>query len=773
MPPEMSLRRRMILLAGVCILPSVVLLAGTQWQLRLSRETEVRREIAELARSEASEIGTIVAGARQFLTALQRTPAIMDRNAPLCSAWLARLRQDDPGYASIRADDLSGRAFCSSDPGRASFDGGNPAFRAALANRGFATGTDAVSPLTHTPELPLARILTEDDGTPSGVLVIGLDLGWLAHDLAARLPPDASLTVLDRSGAVLLRVAGSADAAPAVRDTTEDASGWILGRATVGNSGLQVIASRPKQTAFAALDRATRDGAVLIGLALLLACLAAAWIGRRFIHAPIQALLVTTERLRGGDFAARSNLTTGDSELTLLGTGLNALAEELERRDQAQADAEARLRQLAATLEQRVVQRTRALAEANERVAAEAEQRQRSQAELAQVQKLDAIGKLTGGIAHDFNNLLAAVLGSLELALKRVEEPRLQRLLTVAMQAAQRGARLTSHLLAFSRKQGLVLQPVEMNAIVSGMGDLLARTIGTLVRLHYDLAEELWPAIADPVQLEMALLNLAINARDAMPEGGTLAFRTRNVHVADGPPAGATLSPGDYAMVTVTDTGEGMPPEVLAKAFEPFFTTKGPGKGTGLGLSMVYGFARQAGGTVTIDSTPGRGTAISLYLPRAAAMPAADAVPSAAADAPAPTLHVLLVDDDPMVRETTREMLLELGHAVADTADPAAALQSVREQRAFDLLVADFAMPGMTGAQLAEQARALRPHLPVLIVTGYADAGALCGTPERGWQVLQKPFAPGALADAVRAAVAAAPGRGAVARNPSRPDAES
>ena len=772
---RMSLRRRMILLAGACILPSVLLLAGTQWQLRLSREAEIRQEIGELARSEASEIGTIIAGARQFLAALQRTPAIMDHNAPLCSAWLARLRQDDPGYASIRADDLSGRAFCSSDPGRASFEGGSARFRAALADRGFAVGSYNLSPLTRRPELPLAHILTDDDGTPSGVLVVGLDLGWLGRDLAARLPPDASLTVLDRGGAVLLRVNGKDVAASSARNapasSASDADDWIMGRAAVGASGLRVIAMRPKQAAFAALDRTTRDGAVLIGLALLLACLVAAWIGRRFIHAPIAALLVTTERLRAGDFAARSGLASGHSELAVLGTRLNALAEVLQHREQAQADAEAKLRQFAATLEQRVAERTRALAEANQRVAEEAEQRQRSQAELAQVQKLDAIGKLTGGIAHDFNNLLAAVLGSLELALKRVQEPRLHRLLTVAMQAAQRGAELTAHLLAFSRKQDLALQPVDVNGIIAGMRDLLSRTIGTRVRLHDDLAGELWPAVADPVQLEMALLNLAINARDAMPDGGTLAFRTRNVHVAEGPPAGATLSPGDYAMVTVTDSGEGMPPDVQAKAFEPFFTTKGPGKGTGLGLSMVYGFARQAGGTVTIDSTFGNGTAISLYLPRAATAPVAETLPEAA-DAAASTLRVLLVDDDPMVRETTREMLRALGHVVTDTADPAAALQSVREQPAFDLLVADFAMPGMTGVQLAVQARAVRPNLPVLIVTGYADAGALGATSEQGWPVLRKPFPPRALADAVRAATAAAPGHGSAAFNRSPPGAD-
>ncbi|HET8997466.1 MAG TPA: ATP-binding protein [Acetobacteraceae bacterium] len=745
----MSLRLRMILLAGVCILPSVLLLASTQWQLRQARAAEVRREIAELASSEANEIATIIGGARQFLGALEHSPAVLQRNAPLCSAWLARLRHDNPIYASIRADDLSGRAFCSSDPGRAAFDGDEPYFQEVLRRRGFAVGTEAVSPLTHEPELPLARIVVDDEGSPADVLVVELDLSWLQQDLAARLPPDASLTLLDRNGHALLHAAGS-------RQPPTGSPDQIVSRAQVGDggTGLEVIAARPRLSAFAALDRTTRDGMVFIVLGLLLACLGAAWIGRRFIQAPINALLTATERLRNGDYTARAHPAADASELAQLGSGLNALAGDLEQRKRAQADAEARLRQLAATLEQRVELRTRELAEANERLAAEAEQRQRTQAELAQMQKLDAIGKLTGGIAHDFNNLLAAVLGSLEMVLPRVDDARLKRLLNVATQAAQRGAKLTSHLLAFSRKQDLVLRPVDVNAVITGMDDLLSRTLGKLVRLDFDLSDELWPATGDPVQLEVGLLNLAINARDAMPEGGTLAFRTRNVHVAEGPHAGVTLPSGDYAMVAVIDSGEGMPDSVLAKVFEPFFTTKGPGKGTGLGLSMIYGFARQAGGTVTIDSTPGKGTAVSLYLPRAREQAEADPVRPAEAQSASRRLHVLLVDDDSMVRETTREMLLMSGHTVVEAATPEAALALLRDGEQFNLLVADFSMPGMTGVQLAERAHELRPQLPVLIITGFAEADGLQPT-ARVWPVLRKPFYAADLADAVRASVAA------------------
>ena len=280
-------------------------------------------------------------------------------------------------------------------------------FAAAIRRRVFAVGNEAVSPLTHASELPVARIALNDDGSPADVLVAELDLSWLRQDLAAKLPPDALLTVTDRNGREVLQAAGAKKAA---RLGGADPDGWIISPAPVdGNqSGLEVIVARPRQSAFAALDRTTRNGLVLIALALLLACLATVWIGRRFIQAPIQVLLDATDRLRGGDYTACIEPAADTSELARLGHGLNALAQDLEQRAHAQVKAESQLRQFATTLEERVAERTRALEETTQRLAAEAEQRQCTQAELAQVQKLDAIGKLTGGIAHDFNNLLAA-----------------------------------------------------------------------------------------------------------------------------------------------------------------------------------------------------------------------------------------------------------------------------------------------------------------------------------------------------------------------------
>ncbi|HVC59684.1 MAG TPA: cache domain-containing protein [Acetobacteraceae bacterium] len=763
----MSLRLHLILLVLVCMLPAVALLAIDQVQLRRAREAEVRREILELAQSGAGEMNRVIEGARQLLTALQQTPAIQQRNAPLCSALLSKLQQDYPSYESIVATDPSGRAFCTSRPGQAAYETGHAWFHAALASGGFVVGGYALSPLTHAPVLPMARPIALADGTVLGVLVLSLDLHRLGRDLATKLPPDAALTLVDRNGTVLLHISdgdvsvggapppGMLQAIQVHQPATADVTGpagvaRIVAVAPVSDSryGLHMLAARGKQAAFAALDTTTRNGIALIIAGLTLALLIAALMARRFIQLPVRDLLQTAERLRRGDYARRARVTSGRSELGRLGQALNALAFALAERQRDRGIAETRLLELAATLEHRVEERTQALADANAQLAAEAEERHRAQATLAQAQKLDALGQLTGGVAHDFNNLLAAILGSLEIALKRVEEARVHRLLSIALRAAERGAKLTAHMLAFSRKRDLVLRPVNANDVAGGMSDMLGRTIGPMIRLHQDLAAELWPAVADPVQLEVALLNLALNARDAMPEGGALVFRTRNVMAAR-PGSGQTALPlGDYVMITVSDTGHGMPAEVQARVFEPFFTTKGAGKGTGLGLSMVYGFVTQAGGTVTIDSAPGMGTAISLYLPRATPEP--DEPPAAVETmAGMRQLRILLVDDDADVREAAQEMLSELGHAVTAAGSGPEGLALLREAAEFDLLLADFAMPKMTGLQLAALAVMLRPGLPVLLMTGYVESDARESWTERGCGMVMKPFNTAELAAAL------------------------
>jgi signal transduction histidine kinase/CheY-like chemotaxis protein len=400
-----------------------------------------------------------------------------------------------------------------------------------------------------------------------------------------------------------------------------------------------------------------------------------------------------------------------------------------------------------------------------QRLVEETTRRQQAEASLQQAQKMEALGRLTGGVAHDFNNLLTAIMGSLELLQKHVTEGRPRRLIDTARQAAQRGAQLTAQMLAFSRKQEVVVRAVDVNATIRGTTDLLNRAIGPAVLVRHRLADGTWHAMADPVQLEIALLNLAMNARDAMPRGGELTIATECVTIGAGDAGGPLPAPGDYVLVSAIDTGEGMPEDVRARALEPFFTTKGTGKGTGLGLSMVFGFASLIGGTVTIDSAPGAGTTVNLYLPRAISGAAQGATDAAAVAPGAPAgvgpppaaARILLVDDDETVRTTTRGMLEDMALAVVEAASGTEALALLATDRRFDLLILDFAMPGMNGNQCATEIRALWPEAPLLFVTGYVENDGLRPWVEQGVPTLRKPFTQAQLGTALTEAIGRMP----------------
>jgi PAS domain S-box-containing protein len=376
-----------------------------------------------------------------------------------------------------------------------------------------------------------------------------------------------------------------------------------------------------------------------------------------------------------------------------------------------------------------------------ERIEAELRERDRVRAALAQAQKMEALGQLTGGVAHDFNNLLTAVIGNLDLALPLAEGDRLRRLLRGSLRAAERGSDLTRQLLAFSRKQHLPTVPADLNQLLRGMGELLRRTLGGTVAVETDLAENLWPALVDPNQIELAVLNIALNARDAMPMGGTITVATRNRAIG----AAGDLAAGDYVVLSIADTGEGMLPAVLDRALEPFFTTKEVGKGTGLGLSQVYGVMRQLGGSVRLSSAVGVGTVVELFLPRSAVDPAPrPATRGAAVAASTRPASLLVVDDDPDVRDFACVGLRELGYEVFEASSGRAALRIVEAGRRLDLLVVDFAMPGMNGGELAEAARRHRRDLKILYMTGYAEAEGLRLRAED--RILRKPFRAGDLA---------------------------
>ena len=435
--------------------------------------------------------------------------------------------------------------------------------------------------------------------------------------------------------------------------------------------------------------------------------------------------------------------------------------------------AQETLRDAAEALERRVAERTAALR-------AEIAERQRAEEALRQSQKMEAVGQLTGGIAHDFNNLLTGIIGSMDLMKRRIASGRftdLERFMEASIASANRAAALTHRLLAFSRRQSLDARAIDVNALVGSLGELLARTIGEQVVLCVRLAPDLPLAHADANQLENALLNLAINARDAMPGGGRLLIETSSfAQDADETPTaglvGDSLAAGCYVALSVTDTGLGMEPDVLARAFEPFYTTKPIGQGTGLGLSMIYGFARQSGGSVRIQSAPGQGTIVRLCMPVADAAARLTEVESvgreakdgailapdaAAQESPgrlAPTGYgetVLVVEDDPSVRLLVLEVLSELGYAAIQSADANAAIAVLQSRRRIDLLVTDVGLPGMNGRQLAEFARQARPDLRVLFMTGYtANAAVRAGFLAKGMQMVTKPFALDVMATRIR-----------------------
>jgi PAS domain S-box-containing protein len=399
------------------------------------------------------------------------------------------------------------------------------------------------------------------------------------------------------------------------------------------------------------------------------------------------------------------------------------------------------LADLNATLEQRVQERTERLLEAEDA--------------LRQSQKMEAIGQLTGGIAHDFNNLLQGIIGALDMVQKRMAEGRISemgRFIKAALASSERASALTHRLLAFSRRQPVDPRPVDVNALIASIQELLHRTLGSLIRLKVEKARELWLVRCDLNQLENALLNLAINARDAMPDGGTLTIATHNMTFDVAKALARDVSPGDYVSVTLRDTGVGMPPEVQARAFDPFYTTKPIGQGTGLGLSMVYGFVRQSQGSVRIESEVERGTQIEICLPRFIGDVDAQhaETPSAVDSQKGAGEVVLVVEDEDIVRLLVVEVLNDLGYRALEAVDGPSALRILQSAQRIDLLITDIGLPDVNGRQVADAARVKRPRLNVLFMTGYAETAASSAFLEAGMDIISKPFTMDGLASKIR-----------------------
>jgi PAS domain S-box-containing protein len=474
-------------------------------------------------------------------------------------------------------------------------------------------------------------------------------------------------------------------------------------------------------------------------------------------HLPVRSYLAVSVRSRTGEVIGglffgheKAGVFGEQSERGMTGLAAEAavaidnvrLAQEAQRELADRRRAEEALRDLNATLEQQVAERT--------------EQLRRNEEALRQSQKMDAVGQLTGGVAHDFNNLLQIIIGNLDTVQRNLpaESARLARAAANAMAGARRAASLTQRLLAFSRRQPLDPKPINVNTLVNGLSELIHRTLGETISVETVLGAGVWQVEVDPSELEAAIINLAVNARDAMPTGGSVTVETANAHIDEVYAAAqAEVAPGQYVSIAVSDTGVGMDAETMTQAFEPFFTTKAVGKGTGLGLSQVYGFVKQSGGHVKIYSEVGQGTTVKLYLPRLVGV--AEDEPEAAQDLTpegSGEETILVLEDDDDVRTYSVESLRELGYRVLEAHDGPSALRLLERQTRVDLLFSDVVLPGgMTGAQVAAEARALRPELKVLFTTGYARNAIIHhGRLDKGVQLLTKPFSHSDLAAKIR-----------------------
>ncbi|MCC6717682.1 MAG: response regulator [Acetobacteraceae bacterium] len=776
-----NLSARLIILVVAATLPALLVLVYLQHDLRNTRKDRVPDEALQQAELINVNMRSVMEGARQLAAAMARFIPVRRLDAR-CAGHMSEIQGDLPSYSVLSVRDAAGRLVCSSDPALASttldqhcIPPGAHVSPGEVQAGLFIPATDRRGAV-----LPLCVAFPATEGR-IGYIVMELSLEWLARHIGElRLPPRSTVGIADRAGTTLVRVPGQEtlagrrmpDPVMPLIGLSQRGTAWAVGADGLERMIGYVPAGMPGQEVFvsiglfvpdmlADIDDAAFYGSLLMALSIALSLGLGALAGERFVRRPAAALLDAARRWSDGDLGARARLREPPgSEFGTLAAAFNAMAETLGRR-------RSELEDLNATLEARVQERTRDLEASRNRLQIEIAERERTEAELHQAQKLQAVGQLAGGIAHDFNNLLTAIVGALDLIRRRLPpgQAALVPLIENALEAAQRGGRLSSQLLAFSRRQRLMPVPTDLNVPVLMLTGLLGSTLGRNIRIETDLAAELWPAMVDPTQVEAVILNLAINARDAMPEGGELTIRTRNVTITAAQMTYRNAVPGDYVALEVSDTGTGMAPAVMARAFEPFFTTKPQGQGAGLGLSQVHGLAVQSGGDAGIESRLGLGTRVTVLLPRAAAATARTGDEARGhRRAELPRLKVLVVDDDRAVREMAVEMLRERGHTVMSAADGCGALDILRSpdafQLPFDVLLVDYVMPGMNGVALIQAARALHPGLHALLVTGNAESDTADSL--RPEEMMRKPFTiaqlearMAALMDDTRAGVAA------------------
>jgi signal transduction histidine kinase/ActR/RegA family two-component response regulator len=745
----LGIQARLTLLTLVTVLPLVALASFAILRAVDAQRAQIQGDVGARVDNLLADVDRQISSIQAELQVLAVSPSLREGDFPAFDRQM-RAALEIRG-TSIVLHDTRGQQLLSTN--RPFGEPLPPATNTEMHDRVVATGKPQISDLVigavlRRPIL-VVGVPVFRDGQVVYVLAMGIGpeiLGALLQEQS--LPSEWTVGIFDRKGIIVARnreldrFLGKPVTPGLARAMAGGVASWFPNVTSEGIpvystfrrspiTGWTVAIGLPKEFADVPLARARLvafgGGAAVLLLSLVLA----RWMART-IQRPVEALTTATKALGSG--APTGPLIGGVRELDQVGDALRATATALARNREQ--------------LESMVAERTQELAAANERLRAESHAREQAQLALLQAQKMEAMGQLTGGVAHDFNNLLTAISGSLALLESRISDDSCLRLLHTAQHGAARGAQLTESLLAFARKQQLNPIPANLNTIIVKMTEMLRRSISPAIEIQHDLAPELWPVLIDVGQIETALLNIAINARDAMPGGGTVLIETANVGARS---AGMPEEASDCVLVAVRDTGTGMTAEVMERAFEPFFTTKEIGKGTGLGLSMVFGVVSQSGGTVHICSRLGEGTTVQIYLPRALTVTTPE-LPSAAPAPAASGAHILVVDDDPYVRWVIAQDLREIGYSVAEADGGDAALAILEEDAPCDLVVMDLVMPGLSGLDTARLARLARPDLKILFTSGYADMSRFAVS--LGSEVLvQKPFKLDTLAGAVRSAL--------------------
>jgi signal transduction histidine kinase len=735
-----SVRGRLVLLTVALLAPALLVGALLLADAAQRERRAVENQLAETTRAMALGVDREIGQERALLSALATSPLlpigaysafdIQARAAAPPGVWI--VVRDAVGRHLVNTRFPRGAALPESSQTRIDWAVTEGAIRVSDLFRSAATGNHQVT---------VQRDVLGPGGVKLDISTVRPASSMSGLLLAQRLPSTWIATLVDSKGVVIARnvdgerfvgqsgtpdlLARLAEADQGVADSrTLDGRESLMAFSRAPETRWAVVVAMPRSELTAAA-RGALGWAAFAGLALLATgLLVAAWVAEGVVR-PIEAVAAYAAALGGERPLPRPTTALREAD---------EVAEALETSAVALGEREEDLRRLNATLEARIAERTRELAETTE--------------SLIQAQKLEAVGRLTGGIAHDFNNLLTAIQGNLELLARRITEPRRSSLIANARQAAERGAKLTAQLLAFSRRQRLEPEPTDINASVEEASRLLASTLGGTIQVELKLSPELWPAMADATQLELIILNLAINARDAMPEGGVLSVATANIHRADPAERPEAPPPGDYVMIEVADTGAGMTPEVMSRVFEPFFTTKEVGRGSGLGLPQVLGVTKQLGGGLELLSRPGEGATVRVFLPRAlSAAIKAEPIADEPVHRQLEGRRILLVDDDPDVRGVAGALLKEYGCVIRDVAGGQEALDALATDADVDLVILDYAMPGMTGGELAAAIALRWPTLTVMMMSGYADAQAL----SRAWSgpFLHKPFTSAGLSEQV------------------------